>query len=1337
MQHSLILIIVSLDHSTASNIYINSNGSNKENCGPRKEPCRTLEYTIKKVITNNDIIILTNSRFRAYIVTEPILLTVRNVSIIGDGNHPAIVYSKRPVTLLQLNSSASISIFNIIFRKMGLFSYDSAQSTSLDKHSLAIEIHRTSFREAPVVVDITFRSPIGKSYINISESSIFNSKKGIWIDTVNHSNEIIVHISEILIQGMTNSPLYVVMSNTTHDDVQQGSLPIYKDYLATNTTTAGKKSGKTSSRRSSINKMAINIESCVFKDNIITSDAGGIVYLQARLGVQYVVVLRNTKFNANSNKVFSKGGAVYIDIRHGNNINVYLDNVTFVDNEAGFAGGGLGIIALRKNVINVTVLNSKFVRNEAQDNGAGIGFKVDHENVIDVHMEGSVFMANNAGYSGMAISLYVAADRLPYNSIDLIGFKDNRKEMRIVNSNFTHNKCYFGGAIYLDSSELANKEKCPNEDIFSFVITIEKSLFNSNQAKHKGGAVYVSYSAAPFFTLNIDRSSFISNTAGAGGGIYITNGKVYVTNSNFLRNSAEHGGALNYKEGSTSITGCEFHENTASTFGGAIYLQGEQFKHVFGSFFRTIENSIFTNTIENSVDAAMFYGLADLEIINSSFILRDDGVYKNQHSIYPFVHDSTLQITSPFNITCPSNYRLLNKTIYKLIDDNQRDYNKFDYLAIKCVPCGKGTYSVKGSAYYWDSLSQFSLTNQINCMKCPAGGDCDNGNIVSLPNYWGYKYNSNIKFINCPFGYCSSNSTTYNSCAGNRKGYLCGECVDGHRLSLFSTYCVDKTKCQENFEWMVTIVIIIAFIVLLVVFFLKEITSVSKKMITWLKQTLFKDDDDEVGGFNGELFFSSIRLIFFFYQLQRFTKVPLKNSSDSFSPKLQHVLGTIFSMSFVESVNEAISICPSDEFNSVHKKMITVFLWIIILLVCLILYGLLCCLRVVNDRYYFKINDITPRFQAIFIQLLILSYIPVSTSFFQLVHCVDLNDRGNQLNVLYTQGNIKCYQTWQYFVIAFLSVWTAPFVISIYIGTSLLHKRVIKTKHFFLTLVCPWSAVYFYFKLKRHSIHNASSEMRLSTVQRSESSYLNTIEPDATVPISIDDVDCGIRSSVRSVKFCDRCSKNEPDNEKKSENDNTNIERTDDEYTKHDDMLLHENETANQQREEPSMGASEHERLNIRKLDAISEEQNRKDILEKLQGSFKYEYWLSVQKLRNIILVIVFTFTDNIVQRLYVMGVVLLIFLIIHFKKKPFKEKVMNWLESSLQTMLIVLDVMSIFDTMQFYGIPETDDIIGLRTVFWVVKIFILILPLPLLGFYMFVFRCKEQNSKERYADDK
>ena len=91
--------------------------------------------------------------------------------------------------------------------------------------------------------------------------------------------------------------------------------------------------------------------------------------------------------------------------------------------------------------------------------------------------------------------------------------------------------------------------------------------------------------------------------------------------------------------------------------------------------------------------------------------------------------------------------------------------------------------------------------NNVSCLPCPYGGDCNVGFITSRPKFWGYKYDGEYYFQRCPEGYCCDGESvpckTFDTCSSARRGTLCGRCSHGYSESILSTNCVKDSLCDD------------------------------------------------------------------------------------------------------------------------------------------------------------------------------------------------------------------------------------------------------------------------------------------------------------------------------------------------------------------------------------------------------------------------------------------------------------------------------------------------------------------------------------------------------------
>ena len=100
--------------------------------------------------------------------------------------------------------------------------------------------------------------------------------------------------------------------------------------------------------------------------------------------------------------------------------------------------------------------------------------------------------------------------------------------------------------------------------------------------------------------------------------------------------------------------------------------------------------------------------------------------------------------------------------------------------------------------------------------------------------------------------------------------------------------------------------------------------------------------------------------------------------------------------------------CHNERFTSIHKKWLTVFIWVFPVILSMLIYLLARCLN--NKSIKLKAQVCTTR-------LITLSFIPVTTSLLELVHCIPIIQDDGVINVLFIEADdTLCPQWWQYIV---------------------------------------------------------------------------------------------------------------------------------------------------------------------------------------------------------------------------------------------------------------------------------------------------------------------------------
>lgn len=396
--------------------------------------------------------------------------------------------------------------------------------------------------------------------------------------------------------------------------------------------------------------------------------------------------------------------------------------------------------------------------------------------------------------------------------------------------------------------------------------------------------------------------------------------------------TSEYGGAIKlYNIANLTISSCNFNRNYACRSGGGIYVQNTNL---------SIVRSTFTENYSYSA-GTFYFGY------NSNVALLDciiDGVPLNQ----PFYYNTILESVSPIT--------LINITIVVHNSNDGIDVSSAIDLSssnviFKCPPssnvkiitendwgckfCEKGQYTLYGGNA---DLPSNDFKN-VECQNCPLGGNCQEGHVVSRPNFWGYADKSELKFYPCPEGYCCDNKITkcdsISTCSTNRKGKLCGTCIPNHYVDFFSNKCI--SNCNYNsiyFFWLGFICFGLACFLLIGhgSDFMKAVKRGCVGIIcrtrqqSALRENLLVGNEansqtDNAQSESTATVFGVVKILINFYQLNQFIHVAVGTDTNFFGSfkDLTHVLFTwkVFIKRF------SSSFCPMEGTDIITKTFVT------------------------------------------------------------------------------------------------------------------------------------------------------------------------------------------------------------------------------------------------------------------------------------------------------------------------------------------------------------------------------------------------------------------------------
>ena len=252
------------------------------------------------------------------------------------------------------------------------------------------------------------------------------------------------------------------------------------------------------------------------------------------------------------NKAYNGGGLYNLGI-----INA-IENEVYSNNSATLAGGAI------TNVATINTINATFTNNSTTDENSFGGAIFNSGKIGSIN---GIFDGNTSTSAGGAIT--------------------NVGEISSISGKFTNNQTKIAGGAII-TGDVSNETLTLNANLKE----IKNSIFENNKATDKSGGGGAIMNNQFTNTLNINSSSFNSNSANDGGAIFNT-GSLAVSNSTFTNNTAQRtGGAIaNVSDteqkvnANLTVQNSNFYNNQSDTAGGAIYTDSTL----------TVKNSNFYN----------------------------------------------------------------------------------------------------------------------------------------------------------------------------------------------------------------------------------------------------------------------------------------------------------------------------------------------------------------------------------------------------------------------------------------------------------------------------------------------------------------------------------------------------------------------------------------------------------------------------------------------------------------------------------------------------------------------------------------------------------------------
>ena len=228
-----------------------------------------------------------------------------------------------------------------------------------------------------------------------------------------------------------------------------------------------------------------------------------------------------------------------------------------------------------------------------------------------------------------------------------------------------------------------------------------------------------------------------------------------------------------------------------------------------------------------------------------------------------------------------------------------------------------------------------------------------------------------------------------------------------------------------------------------------------------------EDDDEEEGGGNAppaDTGASFLIILFYYFQDAQLLhiKTVFASTENKSRSMLKEILGGLFKFR-VELFQFMDKLCFLEGIAPSTKLLVKVLLVPYVLfqfIVVWVIYNWVTKIRGKNrDDDSQKFSS---RLATGFVLALLFTYQKLATTSFTLLNCVPVG--GN--HVLFIEGQIICYEAWQYGVMAYAGVCIVPFCLVLLIGPGLLKDGLISLPHFFCACLLPLPILLYWVTLR-------------------------------------------------------------------------------------------------------------------------------------------------------------------------------------------------------------------------------------------------------------------------------
>jgi hypothetical protein len=297
-----------------------------------------------------------------------------------------------------------------------------------------------------------------------------------------------------------------------------------------------------------------------------------------------------------------------------------------------------------------------------------------------------------------------------------------------------------------------------------------------------------------------------------------------------------------------------------------------------------------------------------------------------------------------------------------------------------------------------------------------------------------------------------------------------GVCSQGYTEALWSTYCKPVKDCHDHWFWVLFLALVFSMAILLV--FKPPFVTYSLKQIFWFKRFAgsrtaniqanhdiirsLSSVDEETGQENIPLsstqqlkqekrqFSRFVEIIFYFYQI---AQLLLSSSSLTEFFDTQFLVPVLGFFNFQPSFKKQGFLCPFPGLTPETKLVFKIAPVFGTLVAIFLIYAL----HFFISRMRGSLRPAISSYLQASIKTIFLSYVTLATVSISLIRCVFVAGEARW----FYNGNVLCYQWWQYASFTFNAIFVIPFIFVLAWISFKLHHDKITIQQFLLAIICP------------------------------------------------------------------------------------------------------------------------------------------------------------------------------------------------------------------------------------------------------------------------------------------